>query len=111
LESAAGRLLRAHAGELSRELPVYVAEHPHASADPLDAVMHRGRIDVLIPHPEGAVVIDYKTDHVKPADVPARAEAYAAQATAYRRAVEAITGKPVRQVLFVFLQARVVHSL
>jgi ATP-dependent helicase/nuclease subunit A len=111
MQSAAGQLLRAHAGELRRELPVFLAERPHESSDPLDQVMHRGRIDVLIPLPDGGVVIDYKTDRVAAADVPRHAELYAAQVAAYRRGVERITGKAVRQVLLVFLDARVVHAL
>jgi ATP-dependent helicase/nuclease subunit A len=73
--------------------------------------MRRGRVDVLIPLADGSLVLDYKTDRVAAADVPARAEGYARQAAGYRRAVEAITGRPVSQVLFVFLHARVVHTV
>jgi ATP-dependent helicase/nuclease subunit A len=111
MQSEAGKLLRAHAGELRRELPVFVAERPIESPDPLDQVMHRGRIDVLIPLADGGVVIDYKTDRVADDEVPRRSLVYAPQVAGYRRAVEAITGKPVRQVLLVFLHARVVHVL
>ena len=109
--SPTGELLRSHAGGLRRELPIYLAERELESADPLDQVMRRGRIDVLIPLADGSIVIDYKTDRVAAADIPARAEAYAAQAAGYRRAVEVITGRSVSQVLLVFLHARVVHTV
>lgn len=109
--STAGALLRAHRDALLRELPVYFADSAHPSADPQDQVMCRGRVDVLIPLAGGGILIDYKTDRVPPDAVPRRAESYQAQADGYRRAVEAITGVPVRQVLLVFLAARVVHAM
>jgi ATP-dependent helicase/nuclease subunit A len=106
-----GELLRRHADSLLRELPAYMAERPHDSADPQDHVMLRGRIDALIPADGGSILIDYKTDRVEASDVVAHAASYAGQAGAYRRAVEAITMTPVEQVLLVFLHARAVHRI
>src|SRR5215217_5123732 len=62
-----GSLLRTHAKTIRRELPVYAAVAPEGSglpqsADPLDQVMLRGRLDVLVPADDGCVLIDYKTD-------------------------------------------------
>jgi ATP-dependent exoDNAse (exonuclease V) beta subunit len=122
-QSTAGELLREHADVLRRELPVHVAvgagEHANrgegdraqVSADPQDRVMRRGRLDVLIPLAGGSILIDYKTDRVAPGDVPRRAELYRGQVDAYRQAVQAITGEPVREVLLAFLAARVVHRM
>ena len=109
----AGELLRTHAAELRRELPVFVAsEAPAGSSDPQDRVMLRGRIDVLIADaPGGAVVIDYKTDRIPAEQAPRRAETYALQTEAYRQAVMAITGRPPREMLLVFLHPRVVHRI
>jgi ATP-dependent helicase/nuclease subunit A len=106
-------LLRKHADQLRRELPVYLAR-PVAgvrSTDPQDQVMHRGRVDVLIPLADGSIVIDYKTDRVAADDLASRAEAYDAQMAAYRDAVRAITRKPVLAVLLVFLHPRIVSRL
>jgi ATP-dependent helicase/nuclease subunit A len=112
-QSDAGKLLRKHFDELRRELPVYRAL-PAAgvrSADPQDQVMHRGRIDVLIPLADGSIVIDYKTDRIAADDLTSRAEAYDWQMAGYREAVQAITGKAVREVLLVFLHSRIVTRL
>jgi ATP-dependent helicase/nuclease subunit A len=112
-QSDAGELLRKHARQLRRELPVYFARPAGGTnpLDPQDQVMHRGRIDVLIPLSGGSIVIDYKTDRVAAADLAGRAEAYESQVSAYREAVQAITGKPVREVLLVFLYPRIVIRL
>ena len=66
---------------------------------------------MLIPLSGGSIVIDYKTDRVAAADLAGRAEAYESQVSAYREAVQAITGKPVREVLLVFLYPRIVIRL
>ena len=108
-ESPVGQLLREYARDLRRELPVYfAAEGAPASNDPRDRTMVRGRLDVLIPRPDGCVLIDYKTDAVAAGDVPVRAELYRPQVRQYREAVERITGKPVGEAYLVFLSPRVV---
>jgi ATP-dependent helicase/nuclease subunit A len=115
--SDVGALLREHVDQLRRELPVYLARPATAAenpTDPQDQVMHRGRIDVLIPLADGSIVIDYKTDRIAaPAadDLALRAKAYESQMVGYREAVRAISGKPVRAVLLVFLHPRVVRRL
>ena len=113
VQSPIGELLRTHAGDLRRELPVFIAsDAPAGSSDPQDRVMLRGRIDVLIPDPAGgAVVIDYKTDRVTAEQASRRAETYALQTDAYRKAVAAITGRPPREVLLVLLHPRVIHRV
>ncbi|MDB5305202.1 MAG: ATP-dependent helicase, partial [Phycisphaerales bacterium] len=78
---------------------------------PLDRTMIRGRLDVLVTGPEGATILDYKTDDVSKAAVPSRAEFYRPQLAAYRDAIEKITGMPVARVWLVFLTPRVLFPL
>jgi ATP-dependent helicase/nuclease subunit A len=104
-ESAAGQFLKRHATKLLREVPIYLARHADTkSSDDQDQVMLRGRLDVLIPEPDGCVLIDYKTDKT-----PA-GPSHVDQLQTYRTAVEAMTNKPVKQVLLVYLVAREIRS-
>jgi ATP-dependent helicase/nuclease subunit A len=110
MSSTAGALLRRHTDLIRRELPVYFADRPLDSNDPLDQVMIRGRVDVLIPLADGNIVIDYKTDNISPDAVARRATEYEKQISGYCKAVEAITGNPVKQFLVVFLRSQLVHD-
>jgi ATP-dependent helicase/nuclease subunit A len=73
--------------------------------------MIRGRVDVLIPHADSLTIIDYKTDHIPPTLVPARAETYQPQISLYRQAFDRITGKPLTATYLVFLTPRLIHRL
>ena len=108
LETDLGQLLRRHAADVRRELPIYAAVPPDgtdAPGDPADQVMLRGRIDVLLPLPDRSIVIDYKTG---PADAPS--DSHRRQLGAYAAAVEQMTGKPA-SARIVFLRARAIHDL
>jgi ATP-dependent helicase/nuclease subunit A len=116
LESEPGQLLRQRATSVRRELPVTFALPPECcggqqSDDPLDRVMARGRIDLLLPDNRGFTLIDYKTDHVTPETVQRRAGSYRAQLDLYRQAIERITGRPVHTCHLVFLAARSILTL
>ena len=113
LETETGKLLKTHARDLRREMPIHFAVAPQAlsSSDPLDRIMVRGRIDVLIPTPRGIVLIDYKTDGVPADAVPSRAKLYEPLIAQYRHAVEKITGKPALSAQLIFLRARVIHAV
>lgn len=110
--SEVGQLLREHAKTLRRELAVTYSTSPAEfdpradSADPLDRVMVRGRIDVLVPHADGLTLIDYKTDRVTEATLHERAEFYRPQMLAYATAIEAISRQKVAASLLVFLTPR-----
>jgi ATP-dependent helicase/nuclease subunit A len=108
-----GRLLRDNASRLLRELPIYLAAPPDAgsSADNMDQVMVRGRIDVLVPAPGGATVVDFKTDAVSTDAVESRARAYEHQMRQYCDAVARITGVPAARACIVFLTPRVVWEM
>ena len=106
-----GQLLREHARELRRELPIYFAmpgdefDANARSTDPQDRVMIRSRIDVLVPAAAGLEIVDYKTDRVPNIDL------YRGQMDLYRRAIESMTGQRVAAAHLVFLSARQIVSL
>ncbi len=57
-----------------------------------ETIIVQGIIDMLVQTPAGAVIIDFKTDKVKPADVQQRAERYASQIKWYCKAAGEILG-------------------
>ena len=115
-----GDLLKAHHDDLMRELPVRVPAEPHrivpgwrgdrdAPPAPLDRVLLRGQVDVVVPVKSGLVLADYKTDRLEADDeerVAATLEAYRPQVGHYRRAVEAVTNRPVARTYLVLLGPR-----
>jgi ATP-dependent helicase/nuclease subunit A len=117
VKSELGTRMREKHGELRREVPFYLAVAPSefssdaASADLLDQVMIRGRIDAMLVGGDELTIVDYKTDRVTSDKVPERAAFYAGQVSLYRRALARITGKKVEEVYLVFLAARTVISV
>lgn len=116
LESDLGALLKTHRQKLMREVPFALACGPQGSApddgvDPMDRIMVRGRIDLLLPLPEGLAIVDYKTDNVSKQGIDQRAEGYRAQMQLYRRAIEQVAGQKVADVYLVFLSARQIMKL
>jgi ATP-dependent helicase/nuclease subunit A len=67
-----------------------------------------GQMDVLFEEDGGLVVVDFKTDDVRPAEVEPRAALYRGQALIYAHAAQAATGMPVREVVLLF--ARLPHE-
>jgi ATP-dependent exoDNAse (exonuclease V) beta subunit len=112
-----GQMLRTHGSRLRRELPVYFPLEAQAAdgatlppADPMDRVMIRSRIDVLVETAAGLEVIDYKTDAITADMLDERAAFYEPQMKLYRDAVRGATGKDVAAVHLVFLAARVIKT-
>lgn len=107
MQDEVGRRLRASAAGLLREVPVYFAvpAQAGASTDPLDQVMLRGRLDLLLPEEGGYLIVDYKTDRVRGEQLEARTELYARQLQLYRDAIERLTGRKVTGAIIVFLNA------
>jgi ATP-dependent helicase/nuclease subunit A len=95
-----------------REVPFNYAIEPSEispglpAADVRDWVMVRGRVDLMVVEPDGLTIVDYKTDRVAPERLPERIEFYRPQVRLYKRAMEAITGRLVRDVFLVFLDPR-----
>jgi ATP-dependent helicase/nuclease subunit A len=109
-----GRMLRHNARQLRRELPVYYPIDPPGQSevsDPLDRIMVRGRIDVLIPDSTGWVVADFKTDRVTEQTIDARVEFYRPQVDSYRAAIERIAGQKVKAAYLAFLTPRILRTL
>ena len=57
----------------------------------------QGVVDCCFETPEGLVVIDFKTDRVSARTAADRAELYRGQVELYSRALEELTGKPVKE--------------
>jgi ATP-dependent helicase/nuclease subunit A len=108
-----GKLLKENHHTLRREAPIYfpLAAKDLKSGDPLDSMMVRGRVDVLIPDKNGIVIADYKTDRVSPGGVGQRAKFYEPQLASYRQAIEKITGNALKSACLVFLDAKVICEL
>jgi len=85
-------------GRWWREVPV---------AAPVGEAVLEGFIDLLFEEDGDLVVVDYKTDVLETQEeVAERAVHYRLQAGAYALAVQAATGRPVREVVLLFLQPR-----
>lgn len=115
LHTDVGQLLCKAGNRAQRELALYLAHPPDGMAgvplDPMDHIMVRGRIDLLVPEGEGWAIVDYKTDQVSGEALVHRANEYAMQLQLYRRAIVQITGKPVTRAVLVFLTAREVREV
>lgn len=84
-----------------REVPVAAPLSTNHSSGAL-----HGFIDLLFEEEDGLVVVDYKTDAVSAQELPAAMARYRLQGGAYAYAVSEITGKPVKEVVFLYLQPK-----
>ena len=83
-------------GRWWREVPV---------AAPVGETVLEGFIDLLFEEDGGLVVVDYKTDVLETKEEAGeRTRHYRLQGGAYALAVQAATGSPVKEVIFLFLQ-------
>ena len=82
-------------GRFWREVPV---------ATPIGQGSLQGFIDLLFEEPDGLVVVDYKTDSVSAEEAGDAVARYRLQGGAYAHAVREVTGKPVKEVVFLYLQ-------
>ena len=80
-----------------REVPVAVGTG--------DGSLH-GFIDLLFEEDDGLVVVDYKTDSITGDEAPEAVQRYRMQGGAYAHAIQELTGKPVTEVVFLYLQPR-----
>ena len=62
-----------------------------------------GIIDLLFEERDGLVVVDYKTDRVDPSGDPDPSVRYRLQGGAYAHALQRVTGKRVKEVVFLYL--------
>ena len=68
-----------------------------------EQVLLQGVVDAWFETKDGLVIVDYKTDRIRPEGVPARTAYYAAQLHAYAGAMARITGRPVCRCVLYFL--------
>jgi len=107
-----GRKMLTYRQELRREwsftLAVPAAQiYPQAGlsgTDAHDPVLLRGIIDCFFETDGGVDIIDFKTDNIDKIQCSARARIYGTQMDYYRRAVESILKKPVRNLHLYFLR-------
>ena len=85
-----------------REVPVGV---------PIGDGSLQGFIDLLFETQDGLVIVDYKTDSVRADGVSAAAARYRPQAGGYALAMQGATGKPVSEVVFLFLEPHSEESM
>ena len=63
-----------------------------------------GFVDLLFEDGDGLVIVDYKTDSVAPEQVTEAANRYRLQAGSYALLAQRATSKPVKEIVFLFLQ-------
>ena len=96
-----GRMRRAAlSGKLRREQP-FVLAMPASRISPEwpedEDIFVQGIIDAYFPEDDGIVLVDYKTDRVRPGQENELAERYRVQLLAYREALERASGKRVTE--------------
>lgn len=69
-----------------------------------DELLLQGMIDCFFEEDNEIVLLDFKTDNVSSQNLEERAALYAGQIKAYKRALEEITGKKVKEALLFFLR-------
>ena len=82
-------------GRFWREVPVAV---------PAGGGSLHGFIDLLFEEGDGLVVVDYKTDSISKNQTSEAVRRYQLQGGAYAYAVQALTGRRVKEVVFLYLQ-------
>lgn len=77
---------------------------PEAADMPEENVLLQGVVDCMYETNDGIVIVDFKTDRVRPGQESARAARYQPQLAAYRRAVQEVFDRPVQECVLFFLQ-------
>jgi ATP-dependent helicase/nuclease subunit A len=104
-------LLRKHAKDLRREVPIHFPRVVLPESTDLDRVMMRGRLDMLLQLRDRVILVDFKTDQGDAADAEARSEKYHEQIRVYGDAISAMLGRPVTESWLVFLKRRMVEAV
>ena len=114
--SEPGRKIRAQAANVRRELaftsrfsPAELAAITGAKSVPGledEFVVVQGVADLVVLLPEEIWLADFKTDEVRPAELPEKTRLYAPQLKLYARALEKIYSRPVTERWLHFLAAR-----
>jgi len=93
------RLLKA--AKVKREIPFSLVLPAHEVYDDLDdwgeKVLLQGVIDCLWYEDDGWILLDYKSDYIKPGEIDEFVQRYQSQINLYARAVENIWKQPVKE--------------
>jgi len=105
-----GKLIRSDKNKVMREWPFTYAAcvsdiYPEMKNCQDEKIIVQGIIDMLIQTPDGAAIIDFKTDRVRPEEVSQRAEKYVSQINWYCKAAAGILGIEKVQGHLYFLTA------
>ena len=72
------------------------------AGEPGEKVLLQGVVDCAFRTEEGLVIVDFKTDRIRPEEAPARAELYRPQLTAYSQALSRVLETPVAEMVLYF---------
>jgi ATP-dependent helicase/nuclease subunit A len=100
-QSDLGRIVCRHKDALLREWPFTLAVDAGSTGE---SIVVQGIVDMIVPTPEGLVVIDFKTDNINADAVDRRKELYADQIRYYARAAGAILRQNVLSAWLYFLK-------
>ena len=67
-----------------------------------EEVLLQGVVDCAFRTEQGLVIVDFKTDRIRPEEAPARAELYRPQLTAYSQALSRVLETPVAEMVLYF---------
>jgi ATP-dependent helicase/nuclease subunit A len=76
-----------------------------------DGTITEGRIDLLFEEDEALVLVDYKTDAVDSAGLPAAIDAHRPQLAAYGRAIRQLTGREPHESWLYLVRSGVARQL
>jgi len=76
-----------------------------------EGILYEGVIDLVLEEKDGLVVIDYKTDDISVENLEKRAAFYRDQVLLYKKALEIITRKPVKEALLFFVRLGKTYSI
>jgi ATP-dependent helicase/nuclease subunit A len=119
VQTELGQRVRSAGTAVLREVPANFpmspglgVENAPPSDDPLDQIMVRSRVDLLVPAADGSgwEVVDYKTDNVTSQTIDERAAVYKGQVDLYRVGLGRILGKPITATHLVFLRPQIIVS-
>ncbi len=112
-ETDCGKLAIANPAGVLREWPFTMAlatEHLNVPA-PEEWVVVQGVVDMIIPTPQGLIVVDFKSDNVSLEEIPQRAQLYGEQVRLYARAARAIIGRDVPAAYLYFVRHRQLFAI
>jgi len=90
--------------EVLREFKFSILDDANRYGDGLEGekILLQGVVDCALIEEDGITIVDFKTDRVSKATLPGTVERYRSQVNAYKRAMERIYGKKVKETILYF---------